>query len=231
MADQEMALVGVTGVAVRCENCDMFALFPQERQGYTCPQCKMVTLLEEESEATVGLQIPKGLARPAESGAGGDRAALGPVARRPRCMMAPRVFPLVNNIFSQPASCFLFRFLVKGGLAGGAVYLVYNQGLLSGGEQGAQALRKARDTLPLAVEEWAKYFGWKLPAVPKTEFSFYNYWNSELDTVFQLFPFDLASILYGFAGVQSVIGGLSVAPTRACEYTQCGWKYVKDLTK
>ncbi|XP_044273524.1 MICOS complex subunit MIC13 [Varanus komodoensis] len=112
-------------------------------------------------------------------------------------MMAPRVFPLV-------------KFLVKGGLAGGAVYLVYNQGLLSGGEQGAQALRKARDTLPLAVEEWAKYFGWKLPAVPKTEFSFYNYWNS---------------------GVQSVIGGLSVAPTRACEYTQCGWKYVKDLTK
>uniref|UniRef100_A0A8D2LR26 SGNH hydrolase-type esterase domain-containing protein n=1 Tax=Varanus komodoensis TaxID=61221 RepID=A0A8D2LR26_VARKO len=47
MADQKIALAGVTGVAVRCDNCDMFALLPQEKQGYTCPRCKMVTLLEE----------------------------------------------------------------------------------------------------------------------------------------------------------------------------------------
>uniref|UniRef100_A0A8D2KRG4 SGNH hydrolase-type esterase domain-containing protein n=1 Tax=Varanus komodoensis TaxID=61221 RepID=A0A8D2KRG4_VARKO len=48
MADQEMALAGVMGVAVHCDSCNMFALLPQERQGYTCPRYKMVTLLEEE---------------------------------------------------------------------------------------------------------------------------------------------------------------------------------------
>ncbi|KAF7235021.1 Vomeronasal type-2 receptor 1 [Varanus komodoensis] len=48
MADQEMALARVTGVAVHCDSCNMFALLPQERQGYTCPRCKMVNLLEEE---------------------------------------------------------------------------------------------------------------------------------------------------------------------------------------
>ncbi|XP_063003065.1 MICOS complex subunit MIC13 [Elgaria multicarinata webbii] len=111
--------------------------------------------------------------------------------------MAPRIFPVV-------------KLLVKGGLAGGAIYLVYNQGLLSGGDQGAQALRKAQEALPPAVEEWAKYFGWQLPTIPKTEFSLCNSWNS---------------------GVRTVIGGLSVAPTRACEYTQHGWKYMKDLVK
>ncbi|XP_032992461.1 MICOS complex subunit MIC13 [Lacerta agilis] len=111
--------------------------------------------------------------------------------------MAPRIFPIV-------------KFLVKGSLAGGAIYVVYSQGLLSGGDEGAQALRKAQEALPPAVEEWAKYFGWKLPAVPKTEFSLCSYWNS---------------------GVRTTISALSVAPTRACEYTQSGWKYMKDLVK
>ncbi|XP_042335404.1 MICOS complex subunit MIC13 [Sceloporus undulatus] len=111
--------------------------------------------------------------------------------------MASRVFPLI-------------KFLVKGGLAGGAVYVVYDQGLLSGGEEGAHALRKTREALPPALEEWTKYFGWQLPAIPKTEFSLCNAWNS---------------------GVRTVIGAFSVAPTRAGEYTQHGWKYVKDLVK
>ncbi|XP_061456760.1 MICOS complex subunit MIC13 [Rhineura floridana] len=111
--------------------------------------------------------------------------------------MAPRVLPLV-------------KFLIKGAFAGGAVYVVYDQGLLSGGEQAAKALHKAEEALPPAVEEWVKYFGWQLPAVPKSEFSLCNSWNS---------------------GVRTVIGALSVAPTRACEYTQHGWKYMKDLVK
>nr|XP_020649863.1 MICOS complex subunit MIC13 [Pogona vitticeps] len=111
--------------------------------------------------------------------------------------MTPRVVPLV-------------KFLAKGALAGGAVYVVYDQGLLRGGEQGAQALRKAKEALPPALEEWVAYFGWQLPAVPKTEFSLCNSWNS---------------------GVRTIIGALSVAPTRATEYTQYGWKYVKDLAK
>uniref|UniRef100_H9GNR4 MICOS complex subunit MIC13 n=1 Tax=Anolis carolinensis TaxID=28377 RepID=H9GNR4_ANOCA len=102
------------------------------------------------------------------------------------------------------------KFLLKGGLAGGSVYVVYNQGLLGGGEEGAQALHKAKEALPPAVEEWAKYFGWQVPAIPKTDFSLCNAWNS---------------------GVRTVIGGLSVAPTRASEYTQYGWKYMKDLVK
>uniref|UniRef100_A0A8D0DWL9 MICOS complex subunit MIC13 n=1 Tax=Salvator merianae TaxID=96440 RepID=A0A8D0DWL9_SALMN len=104
----------------------------------------------------------------------------------------------------------LIKFLVKGGLAGGAIYVVYNQGLLSGSDQGAEALHKIQEALPPALEEWARYFGWQLPAVPKTKFSLCNTWNS---------------------GVRTVIGAFSVAPTRACEYTQDGWKYMKDLVK
>ncbi|KAJ6655381.1 hypothetical protein lerEdw1_005439 [Lerista edwardsae] len=111
--------------------------------------------------------------------------------------MAPRIFPFV-------------KFLIKGGMAGGAVYVVYSHGLLSDGDQGAQALRKAQDAIPPAVKEWTEYFGWQLPAVPKTEFSIRNFWNS---------------------GVRTTISTLSVAPTRACEYTQQGWKYMKDLVK
>ncbi|XP_054837297.1 MICOS complex subunit MIC13 [Eublepharis macularius] len=111
--------------------------------------------------------------------------------------MAPRLLPVV-------------KFLVKGGLVGGAVYIVYEQGLLSSSDQGAEALRKAQEALPPAVEEWTRYFGWQLPAIPKTEFSISNSWN---------------------AGVQAVIGALSIAPTRACEYTQHSWKYLKDLIK
>ncbi|XP_060640966.2 MICOS complex subunit MIC13 [Anolis sagrei] len=104
----------------------------------------------------------------------------------------------------------VIKFLLKGGLAGGSIYVVYSQGLLGGGEEGAQALHKAKEALPPALEEWAKYFGWQFPAIPKTDFSLCNAWNS---------------------GVRTVIGGLSVAPTRASEYTQYGWKYMKDLVK
>ncbi|KAF7243749.1 Ankyrin repeat and SOCS box protein 18 [Varanus komodoensis] len=52
-----MALAGITGVAVRCDSCDMFALLPHERQGYTCPQCKLVTLPEEEDYNKLQLSI------------------------------------------------------------------------------------------------------------------------------------------------------------------------------
>uniref|UniRef100_A0A8D2L7V5 SGNH hydrolase-type esterase domain-containing protein n=1 Tax=Varanus komodoensis TaxID=61221 RepID=A0A8D2L7V5_VARKO len=65
MADQERALAGIMGVAVRCNNCDMFALLPQESQGYTCPRCKLMVLLEEELRclrAERALQAPPGAA-------------------------------------------------------------------------------------------------------------------------------------------------------------------------
>uniref|UniRef100_A0A670IBH0 MICOS complex subunit MIC13 n=1 Tax=Podarcis muralis TaxID=64176 RepID=A0A670IBH0_PODMU len=112
-------------------------------------------------------------------------------------IMAPRIFPIV-------------KFLVKGGLAGGGIYVVYSQGLLNGATRGPEPSEKPKKCSPPAVEERAKYFGWKLLAVPKTEFSLCSYWNSE---------------------VQRTIGALSVTPTRACEYTQNGWKYMKELVK
>ncbi|NXN10814.1 MIC13 protein, partial [Indicator maculatus] len=106
-----------------------------------------------------------------------------------------------------------FRFVIKGGLAGAAVYVAYDQGLLGSGTQGAEALRKAQEALPPAIQEWTSYVGLEvrtLPPIPKIDFSPSDSWNK---------------------GVQTVISALSVAPTRACEYTVEGWKYVKDLVK
>ncbi|NWY74524.1 MIC13 protein, partial [Erithacus rubecula] len=108
-----------------------------------------------------------------------------------------------------------FRFLIKGGLAGAAVYVAYDQGLLGSGTEGAEALRKAQETLPPAIQEWTDYLGWEvraaqLPPAPKFEFSISKSWNK---------------------GVHTVMSALSVAPSRACEYTVEGWKYMKDLVK
>ncbi|NWU51601.1 MIC13 protein, partial [Dromas ardeola] len=108
-----------------------------------------------------------------------------------------------------------FRFVIKGSLAGAAVYMAYDQGLLGSGTQGAEALRKAQAALPPAIQEWTSYLGWEvravqLPPTPKFDFSPSDSWNK---------------------GVQTVMSALSVAPTRACEYTVEGWKYVKDLVK
>ncbi|NXG68840.1 MIC13 protein, partial [Baryphthengus martii] len=118
------------------------------------------------------------------------------------------------------------RFVIKGGLAGAAVYVAYDQGLLGSGKQGAEALKKARAALPPAIQEWTSYVGWEvragrllmlclflslqLPPTPKLDFSPSDSWNK---------------------GVQTVMAALSVAPTRACEYTAEGWKHVKDLVK
>ncbi|NXR57417.1 MIC13 protein, partial [Rhadina sibilatrix] len=107
------------------------------------------------------------------------------------------------------------KFLIKGGLAGAAVYVAYDQGLLGSGTEGAEALKKAQETLPPAIQEWTNYLGWEvraaqLPPTPKFDFSLSNSWNK---------------------GVHRVMSALSVAPTRACEYTVEGWKYVKDLVK
>ncbi|NWS60994.1 MIC13 protein, partial [Chunga burmeisteri] len=106
-----------------------------------------------------------------------------------------------------------FRFVIKGSLAGAAVYVAYDQGLLGSGTQGAEALKKAQAALPPAIQEWTSYIGWEvrtLPTTPKFDFSPSDSWNK---------------------GVQTVMSALSVAPTRACEYSVQGWKYVKDLVK
>lgn len=45
------------------------------------------------------------------------------------------------------------------GIAGGAVYVAYDSGLLSGSAEGSEALNKAKAAIPPAVDEWTKYFG------------------------------------------------------------------------
>uniref|UniRef100_A0A8B9SBU5 MICOS complex subunit MIC13 n=1 Tax=Apteryx owenii TaxID=8824 RepID=A0A8B9SBU5_APTOW len=105
--------------------------------------------------------------------------------------MAARLLPIV-------------KFVIKGSLAGAAVYMAYDQGLLGSGTQGAEALKKAQEALPPAIQEWTNYIGWELPPTPKFDFSPSDSWNK---------------------GVQTVMSALSVAPTRACEYTVEGWKW------
>lgn len=44
-------------------------------------------------------------------------------------------------------------------IAGGALYVACDSGLLGSGEQGSQALGRAKAAIPPAIEEWMKYFG------------------------------------------------------------------------
>ncbi|XP_068447307.1 MICOS complex subunit MIC13 [Clinocottus analis] len=97
-------------------------------------------------------------------------------------------------------------------IAGGAVYVAWDSGLLGSGEQGSVALQKAKAVIPPAMEEWMKYFGMEtqLPTMPKVEFSPVQAWNS---------------------GVRQSISSLSEAPTNATKYTNQALQYLKDLAK
>lgn len=44
-------------------------------------------------------------------------------------------------------------------IAGGAVYVACDSGLLGSSEQGSEALEKAKAVVPPALQEWIKYFG------------------------------------------------------------------------
>ncbi|XP_026161403.1 MICOS complex subunit MIC13 [Mastacembelus armatus] len=113
--------------------------------------------------------------------------------------MAPRILPLV-------------KLATKVTIAGGALYVACDSGLLGNSQQGSEALEKAKAAVPPAIEEWMKYFGLEaqLPSVPKIEFSPIQAWNS---------------------GVRWTISSLSEAPTKTTEYTNQGLQYLKDLTK
>ncbi|KAI5101025.1 MICOS complex subunit MIC13 [Silurus meridionalis] len=111
--------------------------------------------------------------------------------------MAARILPVV-------------KLATKLGIAGGAVYVAYDSGLLGGSAEGSEALSRAQAAVRPAVEEWAKYFSLELPAAPKIEFSPGDAWNT---------------------GVRKSIHALSVAPSVACEYTGHGIQYVKNLIK
>lgn len=51
------------------------------------------------------------------------------------------------------------RLATKVTIAGGALYVACDSGLLGSSEQGSEALRKAKAAVPPAIEEWMKYFG------------------------------------------------------------------------
>ncbi|XP_069006284.1 MICOS complex subunit MIC13 [Embiotoca jacksoni] len=113
--------------------------------------------------------------------------------------MAARLLPVV-------------KLATKVTIAGGALFVACDSGLLGSSEQGSKALEKARAAIPPALQEWMKYFGLEtqLPTMPKIEFSPVQSWNS---------------------GIRWTISCLSEAPTKATEYTNQGLEYLKDLTK
>lgn len=113
--------------------------------------------------------------------------------------MAARVFPVV-------------KLATKVTIAGGALYVACDSGLLGSGQQGSDALGKAKAVIPPAIEEWMKYFGLEaqLPTMPKVEFAPVKSWNS---------------------GVRWTISALSDAPTKTINYTSQGLQYLKDLIK
>ncbi|XP_008571279.1 PREDICTED: protein QIL1 [Galeopterus variegatus] len=111
----------------------------------------------------------------------------------------------------------LMRFLIKGSVAGGAVYLVYDQELLGPSDKSQAALRKAEEVVPSAMYQFSQYVSEQtglqipqLPAPPKMNFTIRESWNS---------------------GIITVMSALSVAPAKAREYSRKGWEYVKERTK
>uniref|UniRef100_A0A452U070 MICOS complex subunit MIC13 n=1 Tax=Ursus maritimus TaxID=29073 RepID=A0A452U070_URSMA len=79
----------------------------------------------------------------------------------------------------------LMRFLIKGSVAGGAVYLVYDQELLGPSDKSQAVLQKAEEVVPPAMYQFSQYVceqtGLKipqLPAPPKFNFHIRDTWNS-----------------------------------------------------
>ncbi|XP_075391754.1 MICOS complex subunit MIC13 [Tenrec ecaudatus] len=111
----------------------------------------------------------------------------------------------------------VMRFLIKGSVAGGAVYLVYDQQLLGPSHKSQAALQKAEEVVPPAIYQFSQYvcqqIGLRmpqLPSPPKLNFSFRDSWNS---------------------GVLGMMSALSAAPSKACDYTREGWNYLKERAK
>lgn len=65
-----------------------------------------------------------------------------------------------SHVLYPECLCYLiFRLATKVTIAGGALYVACDSGLLGNGEQGSEALGKAKAAIPPAIEEWMKYFG------------------------------------------------------------------------
>ncbi|KAI2588102.1 C19orf70 isoform 4 [Pan troglodytes] len=77
------------------------------------------------------------------------------------------------------------RFLIKGSVAGGAVYLVYDQELLGPSDKSQAALQKAGEVVPPAMYQFSQYVCQQtglqipqLPAPPKIYFPIRDSWNA-----------------------------------------------------
>ncbi|XP_031642012.1 MICOS complex subunit MIC13-like isoform X2 [Oncorhynchus kisutch] len=55
----------------------------------------------------------------------------------------------------------VLKLATKVTIAGGALYVAYDSGLLGGSEQGSKVIGKAKAAFPPAVDEWVKYFGFE----------------------------------------------------------------------
>ncbi|XP_055472186.1 MICOS complex subunit MIC13-like [Psammomys obesus] len=110
------------------------------------------------------------------------------------------------------------RFLIKGSVVGGALYLVYDQELLGPRDKSEVALRKAEEVVPRAMYQFSQYACQQtglempqLPAPPKINFTnLHDSWNSCIISVMEV---------------------LSVAPSKAQEYSKEGWEDVKEHSK
>uniref|UniRef100_A0A2K6M869 MICOS complex subunit MIC13 n=3 Tax=Rhinopithecus TaxID=542827 RepID=A0A2K6M869_RHIBE len=76
-------------------------------------------------------------------------------------------------------------FLIKGSVAGGAVYLVYDQELLGPSDKSQAALQKAGEVVPPAMYQFSQYVCQQtglqipqLPAPPKIDFPIRDSWNA-----------------------------------------------------
>ncbi|KAG9486326.1 hypothetical protein GDO78_006621 [Eleutherodactylus coqui] len=76
-----------------------------------------------------------------------------------------------------PAVLRLLRVSTKLLVAGGALYMAYDYGLLGSGAQGQEVLKKSSAALPPVVQEWAEYCGVQIPSAPKLDFSVSESWN------------------------------------------------------
>lgn len=63
-------------------------------------------------------------------------------------------------------------------IAGGALYVACDSGLLGSSEQGSEALEKAKTAIPPAIEEWMKYFGVEVQNKQLHCLNIILYWNS-----------------------------------------------------
>uniref|UniRef100_A0A2K5CEU4 MICOS complex subunit MIC13 n=1 Tax=Aotus nancymaae TaxID=37293 RepID=A0A2K5CEU4_AOTNA len=77
------------------------------------------------------------------------------------------------------------KFLIKGSVAGGAVYLVYDQELLGSSDKSQAALKKAGEVVPPAMYQFSQYVCQQtglqipqLPAPPKIHFPIRDSWNA-----------------------------------------------------